>query len=787
MPSTSDTLRPDSEPDVWRLVGDFAWGAEVLRGILLGLAIVAVVLVYQQFGADFALIDDDAISSWQPIFTDFARQLSEGRMPVWSHHTSCGYPILGWPQPSYVYPPLWLAHAICLGIGLEAGEFFVATLMHLVLGAAGAFVLSRRFGVHPIAAAIGAISMTMSGIMLGLGSSWPTYGFATAYWPLFFLAIEELRLGAGGWRWTLILALLGGMAFLFADLLLVVKIFAFVGFYAALRLDVRHVRKYLTSLAIAGALAFAIGVGQTIPSAELVVGSPRMGMGSNEFYTCPPLLWLGFVYPFWTLPWEVFEFSRVRVAGGFFVGPCALLGAAFAIRWFRPLAGPHRVLLGLFALYLGLALGDLWLPNGIVQKLPIFGAIRWPMRWMFEASCALALVSGFGLHLAFRDLSMGRGRGLTLAWVAVAGFLALINFPPPPGLATLSVVMIGVWAIGLSGVWRFAHAATAGIFLAVVFAWTCVALIANVPVAQQTRMAKMTRLLDAPLTVGRDTDERVLFLARHAELVSAQKEGNLARSFPHQFGTRSVLGYVYRPPSQAWMDGFELDGLIYEKEADLARRFLSEQSTMLATLRVGHVVVFKNNRVLDDACAANPRLVLEAETDFYRIYRNTGFKAPAFLVRELRREENRDFIVSLGLHLEMPEQALIEPGYDGPMSFSGAGSIANFHEHHDQIAFDVATTADAFVVVTTTYFPRWRATIDAQSVPLHRVNGSFMGLRIPPGTHAIRLEYRPTDHLMLLAISAAALTLTSLALVGTFMRRGSTRESSKNFAQDEQD
>jgi uncharacterized membrane protein YfhO len=67
---------------------------------------------------------------------------------------------------------------------------------------------------------------------------------------------------------------------------------------------------------------------------------------------------------------------------------------------------------------------------------------------------------------------------------------------------------------------------------------------------------------------------------------------------------------------------------------------------------------------------------------------------------------------------------------------------------------------EGFLVVTTTWFPRWRATVDGTPAPIHRVNGSFMGIRLPPGRHDIAFDYRPTDHLMLGAVSVATLVLT---------------------------
>jgi hypothetical protein len=766
----SQIIWPDEGSRSWEMIPDFAWRREIFRGMLLGLAVVAVLLLHQKFSPGFELIDDDAVSSWQPIFTDFVRQLGEGHVPVWSHHTSCGFPLLGWPQPSFVYPPMWLAHGFCRLIGFEAGEFYIATLMHFFVAATASYVYLRRFGVHPLAATAASLAATFSGILLGLGSCWPTYVFSAAYWPMVFLALEEIRVARSGWFWAGVLGLLGGLAFLYADLLLMVKFTLFTGLYFLLRVERANLGRSIAALALASAIALVIGLGQLFPSIEIIANSARMGLGSNDFYTAPPRLWLGYVFPFQKLPWESFVFSHERVAGGFFVGPCALLGLMFAVRWFRPLRGPHRAFVVLVILYFSLAVGSIWPPNEVLQKLPVFNAIRWPMRWLFEASCALALLSGFGLHLAFRDLIQGRGRRLVFGFVGLVGLVMMALWPAPPGMERLTALMFGVWMIGLISLIAFTVNARATSVLTLGCVWTAIAMVGNIPVAQETRMARMTHLLDDPLTVGRDTQDRVLFLARHSDLLAGQKEGNLARLFPHQLQTRSVLGYVYRPPSQGWMTGFELDGLIYENEPDLMRRFLGPKSTILATLRVGHVVVFKANKALDDACAAHPQLKLESESALYRIYRNEGFKEPAFLIRELKPEDRPGDLTEMGTRLRMPDEAFVDPNYAGPRRFAGDGTVTNFREHHGDIAFDVDAADEAFVVVTTTLSPRWRATVDGEPATLVRVNGSFMGLRVPAGQHVVRIEYRPTDHLVFLAISGVALALTTIVLVAAGLR-----------------
>src|SRR4051812_37342599 len=86
----------------WEMSPSFPWRAEIGRAVVVALVPVLILLLHQRFEPSFEMVDDDAVASWQPVFTDFARQLREGHLPVWSQHTQCGYPLLGWPQPTFV-------------------------------------------------------------------------------------------------------------------------------------------------------------------------------------------------------------------------------------------------------------------------------------------------------------------------------------------------------------------------------------------------------------------------------------------------------------------------------------------------------------------------------------------------------------------------------------------------------------------------------------------------------------------------------------------------------------
>ena len=128
----------------------------------------------------------------------------------------------------------------------------------------------------------------------------------------------------------------------------------------------------------------------------------------------------------------------------------------------------------------------------------------------------------------------------------------------------------------------------------------------------------------------------------------------------------------------------------------------------MSTLRVGHVVVPRSNKILVAACDAQAKLRFDHETDVYRIYRNEGFHSPAFFIRSLKYETEPDDIARLGERVAMPSQALIGDGYSGPDRFD-EGEVKDFDEQHGRLKMTTSGGEEAFLVVTTTWFPRWRA------------------------------------------------------------------------------
>jgi uncharacterized membrane protein YfhO len=70
------------------------------------------------------------------------------------------------------------------------------------------------------------------------------------------------------------------------------------------------------------------------------------------------------------------------------------------------------------------------------------------------------------------------------------------------------------------------------------------------------------------------------------------------------------------------------------------------------------------------------------------------------------------------------------------------------------------------VILTDTWFPGWRATVDGKSAKIERAYGMVRGVLVDPGNHTIEMRYRPLSIYL-----GAALSLFAAGIVIAGVRR----------------
>jgi len=63
----------------------------------------------------------------------------------------------------------------------------------------------------------------------------------------------------------------------------------------------------------------------------------------------------------------------------------------------------------------------------------------------------------------------------------------------------------------------------------------------------------------------------------------------------------------------------------------------------------------------------------------------------------------------------------------------------------NEVVIDAASDDDSILVLTDTYYPGWRATIDGQETAIFPAYYLLRGVRVPPGNHTIVFNYRPDN------------------------------------------
>ena len=75
----------------------------------------------------------------------------------------------------------------------------------------------------------------------------------------------------------------------------------------------------------------------------------------------------------------------------------------------------------------------------------------------------------------------------------------------------------------------------------------------------------------------------------------------------------------------------------------------------------------------------------------------------------------------------------------------GQGTVELTQYAPNEMHYKVQSEAGGVVVFSEIYYPGWTATIDGNEAELGRVNYVLRALRVPAGTHDIKMEFRPTS------------------------------------------
>lgn len=710
----------------------------VLAGIVA--VIVAVHLIAHREGLAVGM---DVATQFIPWFGWLGDQLAAGNVPQWNPTVFSGTPSAGDPLSGWGYLPAMLPFSM-LPLGAAVHAFLLAQLL---LTAIGTYLLARALRLPPVAAVAAVMVAAGNGFVFQRNLCCVAFVSVEAWLPWLLLGIDRALATTGARRvgaWAVAGLALSQIAagWLGQGTLYVLIVAAAWLAWRGLGAPLPHAQRWRLVATNAVALA-AVGAGlsaavvwprlQINPATNLAGGYPGQSL-TNWFGGWWPSDWIELLRP-----------------GIWHVGAVAAGLAVFAVIVSRR--------------------------SRLVQFLAgvVVGALVLAMPAVTPLNAPLFVLPGLD-----RVLTHAPQRALLIAYPAIALLVGV-------GVSRLRIPRVGTSVVALALL----------ALLAGELAWS------NVRAFQQAldapRNPELMRRIDPdtfyePSGAGR-------FLQRQRD---DGEIGRYAAFTPVPRGDGSVVAasyfFFWHYPSVQWLEAHNESMLLglehtqgynpihlarYDELIAAGNRFAQDYhvANLVPTafdsgvfdLLNGRWVVL--NRTIDhtDANLVGERLASWPEVhvdERVRVLENPDALPRAWLVHEARQvAPGRAAVVLAGGEIDPRTTALVEAP-PPPLDPGGDGTARVVARGTDALTVDVETSGDALLIVSETFHPAWRATVDGRPVELRVVDHVLRGVAVSAGRHTVEISVGRTVLDAGLAVTAG--TVLALAAVAWWLRRRET-------------
>ena len=669
-----------------------------------------------------------------------AREMAQGRLPVWSPGSYAGIPFAADIQAAVFYPLRWLTILLSLPWGFPPLALELEAILHIWLAGVFTYALAYAITHEPLAALAGAVAFALGGYL----TSYPLLQLAIletiAWLPLVLLL---LRLGVRRGQpmpWLLAAGLvlaLSGLAGHPQTFLHVCYVAAAYYLYLAVR--ARWSWRWIAGLgALVGLLAIGGSSAALLPALRFMRHTVRSEVSYQFVASGLPML----------------DYVQVLVPGVLSLWSPEYVGLAGAVLVLLALWGRHQAdwaeitFWGVAALLAAwLALGDEGMLFELVYRLaPGFAIFRQQERLLgiFSLSCALLAAQGMALWLR-------AGPGLRLvvlrrsAW-AIGGALFLVAF--------VLFMAAGVAAPRWPVVWSRQLLVAAAV-MALLWGRR----------SRRVRATALILLLGVDLyasTLGTGTRQAGSPSAfwPHPEWLGALRSTSPARIDSGRLLCANV-GEIYGLEDVGGISPLKPRAIVDLQQVPLVRRW--------QLLNVTHVLAKAppSDAPLTPVAEVTESLLPDAPL------RATVYRFDAALPRawmSYRPLVAPDSAAALQLLADLTFDPATSVVLSGLQDAGGVTSPPKGRDPEVRVsrlgpsALDItlATEQSGFLVVSEWYYPGWQAELDGQRVPIYRANYAFQAIRVPAGTHQVVVRYVPWLEGVGVLVSALTLALAGL-------------------------
>lgn len=711
-----------------------------------------------------------------------------GEFPYWTPYISAGQPLAANPVHQVFYPLTWL---ILLPDFLRAFNFLA--LIHVYLALFGMYALLRSMRTGRAAAAFGALSFGIGGLVVSMLNLFPLL-YAAAWLPVTCLFTRRFLMTRAR-RDFAFAACAFGMQLLIGEPVTALQTGIILGAYAIHRGwsegRARGALRALVPIAAISLAALLLSAVQTLPAFDHLRQSSRgQGIAFAELteWNLPPLRIVEPFFPAILGRWmagrtaiyasiNLFDGHAqplfLSIYGGLAVAVLALGGLFARIRGALLFAA-------LSVVSVVLALGDATPLFRVLHEIGALRFIRFPEKFVLMGTFAAVVFASCALQRVFDgDL---RVRRATMIVAAVVSLFAL-GAAAAAWLPAYETLLRRLYAIeahervfGMVALsqkeWLYAALRGAVLFVmfravtrarrdvwaAMLFAFVLVDLVPQIP--QIAPRLPRAFLEEPPATLRHFPPNRDAYRIfpfadwiRHAgkaphpsapgDEQTWEARNDLTEQMPTAYGLRTVI------------DGdIDASDLRPERDFTLSVLELTERKhrpqqwaeIVGAMSNAWFMSVYKRPEELRRTPPGAGREVLR--------FRELPHAPRYYFASELVTIRDRhEFVRALRSRTFSRAVAFIHT----PAFVPAPGVVRSWRETANTARIEVEARGSAFLVMSVTPHKNWRITIDGAETEAIAANIGFQGVLVPPGRHVVEMRYRDPLVGAGAAISAAAL------------------------------
>jgi hypothetical protein len=715
------------EPTDWQCIGVLA----ALTGIF-----------FLQILIGKAFLWEDFVYQWYPFRQFASSSLVAGELPLWNPYTIHGMPFLAEIQTQVFYLPMAVLMFMVKNGRLDVFWLELVNVLHYLLAGTGMYYLARSFSLHRLSSLFAAIAFAFSGFLVTHAIHQVIIG-VVAWYPLLYLLFRK-AIASPNWAWVFVAGLALGHSFFGGSPQMSLFFYLFLLCAFLFELLHAHDRKGLLGkpallMSFRAALVVLISLGiamvQFLPTQELSGLSARaqitfekgsegsLGWGQLLTLLVPKFFGVSdaHAYTYWG-PGPYWHYWETCI----YIGILPLLLALLSI-W---LVRKNRTLMffwsfALFALLFSVG-SNFFVHGAFFRYVPGFASFRNPARMGVFLPFIGSLLSAFSLDQLIRGFTMPAETGAwrkSLLVLSGAGFLVIL------------LALLGL----LDGVFPFLMEVQSGTIVRKELLTALVILAASAALVYVLLTRKWSATLPAVLACGLVFIDLYSFGAGH-NTASMNPEDHfrqaepLVRYFKAQDGifrvnSRSSQGMIM-DRNQGMVDHiFTMEGY--------TPLFLQRTNPPASTQEKAFDLL--NIRYYTAMDSARGTLALGERKPFlpraYMVFASTVTRSLDESIARLRDPAFDPWTMAV---VEDPAHTPMIAPAEKPVWHATIDSYRN-----NAIHLTVESDHDGLLVLSETYYPGWRATVDDQPAPVFRTDHALRSVPILRGVRKVILSYAP--------------------------------------------